>query len=96
MVSAPQEEPVIDGFNIYPNPTTDVLNIEYTLAEAAEVNISIHDVQGRLVFLLESTEQDAGNQKMILNLDNYGLTTGIYLLRIETGEKTQWFKVMKQ
>jgi PKD repeat protein len=96
MVSAPQEEPVIDGFNIYPNPTTDILNIEYTLAEAAEVNISIHDVQGRLVFLLESTEQDAGNQKMILNLDNYGLTTGIYLLRIETGEKTQWFKVMKQ
>ena len=96
MVSFPRDESVNSGFNIYPNPTSDILNIEYTLTEATAVNISIHDVQGRLISLLEPVEQDSGNQRTILNLDNYGLAIGVYLVRIEAGERIQWFRVMKQ
>jgi hypothetical protein len=83
-----------NNFKIYPNPTADILNLEYTLSKSEVVNISMHDLQGRQVALLASKTQPFGNQKATFNLANYNLTKGIYLVKMTIGEGTQWFKIL--
>ena len=85
-----------NNFKLYPNPTSDVLTLEYMLSQKEEVNIAIHDVQGRQVALLQSETQTAGNQKATFNLNEYGLTNGVYFVKMNIGEGTQWFKVVVQ
>ncbi|NJN78160.1 MAG: T9SS type A sorting domain-containing protein [Saprospiraceae bacterium] len=85
-----------NDFKIFPNPTSDILNLEYNLSKTKDINISIHDLQGRQVALLKSETQNAGNQKAIFNLANYNLTKGVYLVKMSIDEETQWFKIVMQ
>lgn len=85
-----------NGFKIFPNPTSDVLNLEYTLSKTEDINIAIHDLQGRQVKILKSETQSFGNQKESFNLEDFNLTEGVYLIKMSIGEDTQWFKIVLQ
>lgn len=85
-----------NDFSIYPNPTTDILTLEYTLEKSTDINISMHDLQGRQIALLKSERQTAGNQKASFNLLDYDLNKGVYLIKMGIGEDSQWFRVMVQ
>ncbi len=67
------------GINIYPNPTTGLLNI--VLPENAEnTEIIITDVTGKIVYQDNILEQDA---KINLNVE-----AGVYLIRFNFNEKS--------
>ncbi len=85
-----------NALKIYPNPTSDILTLEYTLSKSEQVMISIHDLQGRQVALLQPNTSTIGVQKSIFNLSDYGLSTGVYLVKMTIGTSTQWFKVIKE
>lgn len=85
-----------NNFKLYPNPTSDVLTLEYMLSQKSDVNIAIHDVQGRQVALLQSETQAAGQQQVAFNLKDYNLTNGVYFVKMNIGEGTQWFKILVQ
>jgi PKD repeat protein len=85
-----------NDFKIFPNPTSDVLNLEYSLSKTEDINIAIHDLQGRQVAILKSETQSFGNQKASFNLANYNLAEGVYLIKMSIGGDTQWFKIVLQ
>lgn len=85
-----------NNFKLYPNPTSDVLTLEYMLSQKEAVNIALHDVQGRQVALLQSETQSAGQQQAVFNLKEYNLTNGVYFVKMNIGEGTQWFKILVQ
>ncbi|MFK7947477.1 MAG: T9SS type A sorting domain-containing protein [Saprospiraceae bacterium] len=85
-----------NNFKLYPNPTSDILTLEYMLSQKEEVNIAIHDVQGRQVVSLQSETQTAGQQQAVFNLKEYNLTNGVYFVKMNIGEGTQWFKIVVQ
>ena len=65
----------------YPNPFNPNLNIEYQLDKASNINISIYDLNGRLIEKILDVYQTAGNHK--LNWNANSLATGIYMVQLD-------------
>ena len=66
---------------MYPNPTSDQLNLDYVLDIDSQVNINVYDMLGRKV-IEKSLQQEEGSQKISLNASN--LQNGTYILQINT------------
>ena len=80
-------------FNIYPNPSKKLINIEYKLASNDNVRIRITDVEGKLVDDVVFTNQTAGNHTYTKTVE--GLVNGsIYFLTIETTNETETRKLV--
>ncbi len=79
-------EPVdaISSVKVYPNPTTDVLNINYDLQADAQVQINVLDMSGRSLMNSKATAT-AGRNASKLNVSN--LKAGIYYVQMNTGEE---------
>ncbi|PVW14698.1 M14 family zinc carboxypeptidase [Marixanthomonas spongiae] len=73
-------------FNIYPNPVTDILNINTALND---YSVELFTVQGQRVFVSKSNR---GSQTLNYN----GYAAGIYLLKLTSEEASQTFKIVKQ
>ncbi len=72
------------SFNIYPNPTTDVLNIQIKEGENIK-NISVVNSMGQVVRTIDPSNLLNGN---IFNLDITGLASGMYTVNMSTSAKT--------
>ena len=72
----------IESLSAYPNPASDVINVEFTLTEAKKIAISLHDLSGRkLMDLSGEKSYSSGLCKETFELKN--LTSGIYLLVVK-------------
>lgn len=71
--------------NIYPNPASDLLNIDLSLARETSVKMELFDLSGRLVYSNNSGNLGAGEHD--LSMEVSGLRTGSYTLRITAGEE---------
>ena len=78
----------------YPNPYTDQTNIEYGVAENAHVVLSIYDVYGRLVRVIEDKYREPG--KYLVTLNGSSMEAGIYYYKLEIiGENSKFNKTQK-
>jgi len=66
---------------IYPNPTSDVLNVVTDLLNGGPVVFSVYDMKGRLVYRRQET-LSAGLSQTTLNL--VGLSAGTYVMKAST------------
>ncbi|MGB3343177.1 MAG: T9SS-dependent M36 family metallopeptidase [Aequorivita sp.] len=76
-----------NSFLIYPNPSNGDINIQ-SRYDVGEASISIFDMNGRKVFdqKVEMTNK--------ANINASGLTTGIYLIKVDGGGYTQTSKLV--
>jgi hypothetical protein len=65
-----------------PNPTFGSAAVGYTLAESGAVRLSVVDLLGREVAVLEAGEQAAGPHTAVLDASR--LSPGIYVVRLAT------------
>jgi hypothetical protein len=78
----------------YPNPYTNLTNIEYGIAENAQVVLNIYDVYGRKVRTVEDARREPGQYKLTVEGDLFG--AGIYYYRLEvTGTNTSYIDTRK-
>ena len=63
----------------YPNPFNPQTTVSFGLPEAASVNISVYDIEGRLVSTLVKENYHAGIHKIEFNAAN--LATGVYFVQ---------------
>ncbi len=75
-----------------PNPAKDYTIISYTLLKKMEVQLSVHDVNGKLVQSLIDEKQAAGDHQVRWNLTN--LSSGIYFYSLVIGEQTITEKII--
>lgn len=81
----------------FPNPFNPSTEICYDLPEAAQVSITVYDIQGRKVKELFHGEQNAGMHKIVwngLNENNVRVVSGLYLYSINTANYTQTRKMI--
>lgn len=76
------EENAFGQFNMYPNPATDKLNIEFQDLQASQLSVSVTDLSGRIVKQAEST---ISQNKLTINTS--GLTGGTYVIRVTDNQK---------
>ncbi len=74
----------VDRINIYPNPFNDEFVVDYYLQTTSDVNISVLDLLGQEVALIENTVNKPGGQhKVMFRADE--MQPGVYFCRIEAG-----------
>ena len=78
--------------SIYPNPFNPVTNITYGLPEHVNVQILVYDLSGKQIKTLINQFQSPGYHSVNWDADN--LPSGVYLIRMDSGEFTQTQKVV--
>ncbi len=78
--------------SIYPNPATDIINVELVAKSNELVNYTLLDVTGRII------EQgqwslNSSNSRFTLSLSD--AIKGMYLLKLSTDEGQSSFRVLK-
>lgn len=83
----------VSALQVFPNPTTGNLNLNFTLNESGPLQIDLYSIDGRLAApLLNTTHTQAGEHKLNYQLPT-NLQTGLYLLRIVQNGKLGLAKV---
>jgi len=77
------------SFNLYPNPTRTVLNIELKNS-ATNVTYEVYDVLGKQILNQSLTSES------LPQIDVSNLNSGLYLIRISLGDKTETKRFIKQ
>jgi hypothetical protein len=86
---------IANTFNLeqnYPNPFNPSTTINYTLSERSAVTLKVYDVLGNEIVSLVNTTQEAG--KYNINFDATGLSSGLYIYTLNTGNFTSSKKMM--
>jgi hypothetical protein len=73
------EEVVFTGFEVSPNPTAGLLQLQWSALTDTRVEIQLWDLQGRMV-KSNTTDTMTGNQ--VFSLDMSDLNSGLYILQL--------------
>lgn len=77
---------VKNGLAAYPNPFTDIVSVDFALAEACEVQVQLLTLEGNLVYSNRAGLLQAGQYTLPLRPGN--VAPGNYVLRLQYGK--QW------
>ncbi len=79
---------------IYPNPSQDNINIEFSKGSLGNIKVEIINILGEVKFSLKANQLSSEN---ILNLDINSLENGVYILKtsINSSEESKTFIVSK-
>ncbi len=72
----------ISAVNLYPNPTSNMLNIEYNVNKATEMTIMVTDITGKVMETRSMTVAE-GTQQEALNASSFG--SGFYFVHLISG-----------
>lgn len=87
MPVANEELASASGWKIFPNPASDIANLEFELDEQHHLDIEILDYTGRVVTpIARSASFNSGNHSIALNVSD--LNTGTYFVRVRSDEKS--------
>jgi len=70
----------------YPNPFNLHTNIRYWLHKRGHVRLSVFDLLGRCVMVLEKPEQPRAEHHVVINAS--GLSSGVYYVRFQFDTQT--------
>jgi PKD repeat protein len=76
----------LSSLEVYPNPANDVVNMQFKLATAGQVAVTITDIQGRILSVVQDGYLNEGFHKINWNVD---VRSGLYFITIRTAEGTQ-------
>jgi len=78
---------------LYPNPVTNLVNIDFSLPEKGKLSISLYQANGMLLNKIIDQIFDAGDHQIDFNTDH--LSSGIYLIKFRSGNDSQTIKLIK-
>jgi hypothetical protein len=87
-----QQSSNISGIDIYPNPFSNSAAISVTLNEKTTLNVSIFNIEGKLVANLFNGKATEGTHN--LKFDAQQQTAGLYFARIVTNKSTRTMKLV--
>ena len=79
----------------YPNPFNPVTTIQFFVPEPSNVNVSVFDIQGKVIEKLIYGEIERGNHTIKWNAESF--SSGVYFIKLESGDfvSTQKIILMK-
>jgi hypothetical protein len=87
-----------EALTVRPNPFRSAASIRWTAARVGSVRITVYDLGGRLVRVLESGERPAGAGETAWDgRDAHGrpVASGVYAVRVQTADGTATRKVVR-
>lgn len=81
------------SFNVYPNPGSGIINIEFKSPMIENISLEVYDLSGRLIKRLKSDFQNYGFYSYTLDTSAERLS-GMYIFKLRYGENTMCKKVV--
>ncbi|MCD4697701.1 MAG: T9SS type A sorting domain-containing protein [Bacteroidales bacterium] len=82
--------PVVTFMNVYPNPFKTTTTIEFKIEKAKQINLSIYNLNGKLIKTLKNEYTERGEYRLIWNgkgKNGKEGNSGLYLVRLQSGRK---------
>jgi hypothetical protein len=79
--------------NVYPNPATDIVQLNFTLPERTLVNIGLFNTNGQILKTISNKIFNTGNHQEELNTSS--LSGGVYWIKFESASGIQTVKLIK-
>jgi hypothetical protein len=79
-------ENTFDNMSLYPNPISDVVSVNYSLAEPSELNIRIFTLQGKMI-VDKKYQGNIGENQILMDLGY--LKSGTYIIEILELDRTK-------
>ena len=76
----------------YPNPFNPITNIRYSINKPSNIKITIFDIRGREVEVIENEFKEIGSYAFTWNALNH--SSGIYYVQIQGDSKVETQKVV--
>ncbi|MCH8569004.1 MAG: T9SS type A sorting domain-containing protein [Balneolales bacterium] len=80
-------------FPAYPNPFNPSTQVPFSLSESGTVVIELYSLNGQRVAVLTDTSYSSGNHHIQLDTSRYGLSSGVYIIRMRAGDMQQTQKI---
>lgn len=77
---------------LYPNPATQHATLAFSLQRTADVNVSVYDLQGRMVLPVAAKTAIAGPQAIDMNIQS--LENGFYFVQLNAAGQRMQFKLV--
>lgn len=81
-------------FACSPNPVSGQAILRYTLPQASDVTITVHDVYGKSISVLADGNQPAGEHLLKWDQGKADLKPGVYFIKLNTGRGSALEKIM--
>ncbi len=88
-----QESQNLANLNVFPNPTENLVSIEFELTETKDVSIEIKNVLGQTIKTI-SNSFTTGNNKIEIDVSKF--SSGIYFVQIQSENKITSKKFIKE
>ena len=82
----------ISGFDVFPNPFTNSATIEFSVDQTQDISISVMNMLGETIGLLESKTYGPGVYQK--PLDGNKLPSGVYFINVKTNGVSNVKKVI--
>jgi flagellar hook assembly protein FlgD len=82
----------------YPNPFKNTVNFEFYLQKKSNVSLSVFDLSGQELFILNNDNLGVGKQQMVWNGTNssgIAVPDGIYFVKLKINEEIVTWKIIK-
>ncbi len=79
------------SLNVFPNPSTDYVNINYNLPQKTNVNIEIFDITGNKVASVVNNQEQEGTQTQTFYPE---LSVGTYFIKMNFGKNTIFRRIV--
>ncbi len=95
LVSIPTAEGILFDVAVFPNPYTEIFNINYQLYKNAAVTIELFDIQGKLVKTIANEHQIAGDYSYNMNSRSFTMLPGTYIIRLRVDNTIYLKKIIQ-
>lgn len=86
-------ESSVTALDVHPNPTSGLVNLDVMLQEDQNVDVSVYDLSGKVVYTSHESIA-AGGQSLTLDLT--ALPSGVYFAEMKSIAESKVVKVIKQ
>lgn len=93
-VSSTPNAEAVAGWSVFPNPTKDLVQVQYVLNESSPVQLNCINATGQALLTQEFTTLPSGTHQAAFDLS--GLPGGLYRVQIITQDGTSTKNVVKQ
>jgi hypothetical protein len=87
-----QENTIVNDFIVYPNPTTDFVELSYNLNTTENVSVKIIDITGSVVYQNFEGKIPAGKRTARIDVSDFA--SGIYSIQLQINNKTVTRKIV--
>ncbi|MDD3860198.1 MAG: T9SS type A sorting domain-containing protein [Bacteroidales bacterium] len=82
----------LSSVSVFPNPASESTNLNISLTEKSDVQISIFDIQGKLVDVINYKNLNSGRHSKEYNCSS--MNAGVYIVRMKAGQDVKTTKLI--